>query len=341
MPHKLSKPKYLLRWDHSRALEIDRDVVVTPHRLCELALNNRENLKQTLQRHPADAMSVFTMGSNPAHSNEWRTGDLGKCTGTQLIEAVEQGRLILVLHDVAKHHSQYDQITKQLYSELTECHVGLRVHAPAADIVLASPAAMQYYRCEHRPTVRWQLLGQQTILTYPVTSKFIDCQSDENVVVDQCNHSLYFQPEFDDHATTFQLKAGEMLSMPHPTPHRVQLGDGLNVWLQTQHDTPASYRRRNIYAANRVLRKLLPESFCSPKLTGAWSTIKSVCARACGLTERYGHAQDSNEPTFVVQPTTHRRVASNAATSNSEPLTTPITGLVTEPTTTTPVVLEN
>ena len=328
-----------MRWDHSRALEVGRDVVATEHRLCELQLANRQRLIQTLDRHPWDAMSMYTMGANPPHQSQ--SGELANCNGGQLLDTIESGQLVLVLHDVALHHEDYCRITRQLYSELTECHIGLRIHDTAADLVLASSKTIQHYRCDHRPTIRWQLLGQQTVLTYPETPEFIDQRIAEDLIVDRSDRSLSFQSEFDEQATTNDVLAGQMLSLPHPMPYRVELGGesnsesdlggGLNVWLQTQHDTRASFRRRNIYVANRVLRNLLPESFCGPELAGTWPAIKNFCARLCGLAERYGnHSHSSNEPAIAPK-----------FDSNLKNFPTPITGLDIEAQNTTAVVLEN
>lgn len=148
-------PYYLLRWDFSRDLAIDRDVVLATHRLGELPLASDQGLQELLRRIPLSALSIHATGENPAHPTEWQTGLLGEVTESEIIDLIKRGRLWVTVPQIDQHDNELAALVGRLAQELSECHVGLRIIDPHADLILSSPSAQYYYGCDAMPSVLW------------------------------------------------------------------------------------------------------------------------------------------------------------------------------------------
>ena len=329
-------PRYLLRWDHSRGLEIGRDIVVTRHRIGELPLATHQRLADIIDEHPRDAVSVHTMGTNPSHKSQWRRGQLGRVNGRQLIDAVENRRLWIALENADRFQESIRSTSQRLMQEIADCHVGLRISDLRTKLIFASPGAIQYYRCDPRPTIRWQLHGQQTVLAYPSRAPFLRQSTFEDVCISGAGNRIYFEPAFDEHAERLRVEPTQMISLPQSTPYRVTCA-GLSVWLQTEYDDQASIRYRNISQANRTLRQWLPAAWCEHQTTGLTASLKNALGEISRSSCKYLACNDSAD-----SPTDHPSFTVEAAPclSSARPFV-PDTPLLPATTNTTPVVLEN
>ncbi|MGB7345196.1 MAG: hypothetical protein WBD20_13360 [Pirellulaceae bacterium] len=348
MTYNFTRPKYLLHWDYSCAKNCDQDVVVARHRLAELSLSQDQQLIELLDQHPTQHMQVFSMGHDLAHPSELQIGELVDCSGEQLLSDIRSGRLIVSLSDVAQHHDHLRRIVSRLYSELAECATGFRWANLTDELVLASPGAMQYFHCDHRPTVRWQLRGSQSISVYPTTDQLVDPICLQSTVLDSTANSLYYEPEFAYDAQTYFFESGQMISLPYLTPYHVDYHDDLCVWLQTQHDTPASLRQKNIVATNRLLNRIMPRAGQNNSTRGAIATAKHLLGELLGLAQRVAHPASAPEPTFRITRKIAQRSSPISAQISDPSADTdnrsPIAGFLSSPTsttTTTPVISEN
>jgi len=86
MTQLATQPKYLMHWDHQSDQRLPRDGVTTTHRLPELSIFSDEGLASIIDRFPASAIVVTTMGDNPAYPSELRYGTFDDHDGRQWID---------------------------------------------------------------------------------------------------------------------------------------------------------------------------------------------------------------------------------------------------------------
>ncbi len=293
MNSEFRQPSYLLKWDHACAASLDRDIVMARHQLGELSLASDQRLSDLLERFPTDRIRVFTMGDNPAHPNQWQPQTFRAESGVKMLDQIRTGRLFVVLQGVADFEQNYRSVTSRLYEEIAECNPEFHSSALTADLVLASPGATQYFNVDHQPGFRFQLRGNQTVVSYPTTDSFVDATALENTVLDGATSGRYYEPEFEKSARRDTIQSGQLLSIPHPTPTRSEFSGDLCVWIQTRHHTPQSLQRRNIAAMNRVCQRFLPAAFTRPQQSGLLASIKNALGAAFSLADRVSVSADS------------------------------------------------
>ncbi len=322
MSHFTHHRSYLLRWDQPCAKSIDHEVVVTSHRLAELAYGEDPKLVELISDHPRDAIRVFTMGTELFYPSEWQAGELSDLSAQELLNEIRHGRLIVVLGEITEHSDELADVVDCLYSELTQRTIISRPSNLSGDLVIGSPSAIQYFTIDQRSTIRWQLRGRQTIYAHLDAAKSVDPIDAESVILDGSSHGLYYEPDFAQDEQAHLIEPGQMISLPHGTPYHSHCDGDLCVWLQTQHDTPISIRNRSIHAANRVLSLFVHDVSHSHLLFGTQATIKHFVARLLRLADHVSKPPVRIEPTFRVianQHNQHNRVATDASLRSSDP----------------------
>jgi hypothetical protein len=291
-------PLYLMRWDHSRDQRLDRDLVVTTHRLAELPLFSNDGLTEILDRYPREALAVSTMGHNPVYRSQSQTGELGNHSGIELVDMIRRGRLCLRLKNLVEHHAELARIVGRLCSEMVECQPGLRTSDHNGELEISSPTAITYYRYDRKPSVFWQIHGSRTISTYPAGEPFVSARVFEETIARGGPATLYFEPAFDDQARQWLQSKCDVLALLQHTPYRIVNGESLCVTLKTNYHTPQSRRRNETHRANHVLKRFIAP--CGAETEGIGSFLKRTLLRGCGSHE---YAQYSPaEPTFRVDP---------------------------------------
>ncbi len=280
MQRTYSGPRYLMRWDHTHARRLGRDVLQTPHRLAELPMFSDEGLAAILDQYPREALCVNTMGENPAHPNQLRTGLLGAHSGIELLRMVRYGRIRLRLRNIVQHHRELDGVVQRLCGEMMECQPGLRTSAHDGDLEIASPGALTYYRYDVNPVVFWQIRGQRNVWVYPTHAPFVHTTTLEETIIAGRHRHVYFEPAFDDHALQVRHGNGAALALPQHRPYRVVNGDTLSVTLTTKFQTPESRIQNEIHCANRMLKRFLPVFGQSTRTSGYQAVVKRVLLRA-------------------------------------------------------------
>ena len=101
----------------------------------------------------------------------------------------------------------------------------------------------------------WHLRGTKRVWAYPLESGIVSDETIEGVLCGEKSEELDFRHEWDELAVVYKLRAGEMVTWPQHTPHRVVNTGGLNVSLSTEHITRSGARRNNVYLANRHFRQ--------------------------------------------------------------------------------------
>jgi hypothetical protein len=294
-------PTFLLRWDRSRRQRFGRDVVQTTHRLAELAVFSDQGLAELLDGYPREAVHISTMGDNPAHPKQSRTGQLGSHSGEELIEMIRRGRLRLRLENVVQHHEKLRRIVARLYGEVSRCQPWMRSDHHEGDLEICSPAAQAYFGCDLEPNIFWQIRGCRSVWVYPSFEPFIQTRKLEEMVACGSRKPMYFEPAFDDRAKRQVQTVGDAISLLHHTPYRVVSDQHLSVTLVTKYMTRASRRRNATHSANYALNRFLPTVLHANGRYGLRAAFKRGLFRVVG-TRLMETSSPPMSPTFLVDP---------------------------------------
>ncbi|MCG8653645.1 MAG: hypothetical protein MI861_27655 [Pirellulales bacterium] len=288
----MNGPRYLMRWNDAGDQRVHRDVLLTTHRLGELAQFSATGITELIDRHDRSRLFLATMGDNPAHPNQWRRGSTTNHDGKAMLEFIQRGRLQLSLQNLQANPT-IRRIALRLIEELVECQPGLRASHAASELAISSATASQYYRFHIRPTTLWHLRGRQRVWIYPAGEPFVARQTLEQAIQQGLTAAPYFEPAFDDQSGIIDLEPGQMLALPQYTPYRTANLDGTNVTLRTDYVTGQTIRQNEIHLANRLLSKYLPTPLSS-RTEGCLALAKRWLSRLIGyrLIQRRSPAAD-------------------------------------------------
>ena len=298
MPKQASKPFYLLRWDFSRRQSLGKDIVTAEHRLNELPFGSRQGLQDLLQKTPGNAVSIYGTGKSPAYPNEWQRGEPGSLAIAELVNALKLGRLWITLSDIDQHNASIARVSQRLAAELQECHVGLRILDPSADLILSSATTQYYFGCDPTPTVHFQLAGKLRLTVYPCEERYVQQDELEQIASRGQRKQLYYEPAFDRSGSVVDLEPGQLFCAPHTMPYRIEACDAVNVCFRMRFRTRRSIRQTNVLAMNRLLKPWIGDRFCGDRLTGVRAALKQLCAAL--LNDTPDAPPQSSAPTFAL-----------------------------------------
>ncbi len=275
----MASTRLLKDWSDEQIASLNRAILVANHRLAEFDLFGDEGLIETLACHPAQDLGINTMGSDPARREEWREGRSGDLSAEELFECVRQGKLWLNLRRVMDHHTDYEDLVNELYSQMESICPGLSTYNRSANLLISSPQAIVYYHLDCPVNMLWHIRGTKRVWAYPLESGIVSPETVEGVLCGENSEELDFRPDFDKLATVVDLQPGQMITWPQHTPHRVVNTSGLNVSLSTEHMTRSAARRNNVFLANRHFRKLFGSGFTSTETAGLGAATKEFALR--------------------------------------------------------------
>jgi hypothetical protein len=167
-----------------------------------------------------------------------------------------------------------------LYDELRAQLPGFAPHACQGTLLISSPHALVYYHADAPASVLWHIRGRKRVWVYPALDpRYLRRELLEDIYAGVRHEYLPYESALDVGAAVFDLEPGQWIAWPHNAPHRVSNLDSVNVSLSTEHFTPASQRRFQVYVANRFLRTRLGWSDPSAREDGAGALAKTVVQR--------------------------------------------------------------
>ena len=271
----------LVKWTHGEALAFGREVVHAKHALHQVDLFREEALLDLLANYPRERLQAFTMGTDPERRSDWQPVDTAGATGTDLWTALNAGRLWFNVLSVHLVDPRYRELLKQLYAELSEQCPGFRPLRPSCTLIISSPAALVYYHADAQPNLLWQIRGTKRVWVYPAHDRdLVDQDLMEDIFANFADEEVPYKQVFDHKAQTRDLKAGEVLSWPQNSPHRVTNIEGVNISLSTVHETEETDRRKLVYCANRLFRRTYHLPCRSTEEAGLMSYAKRLGYRA-------------------------------------------------------------
>lgn len=235
------------------SLDVEQSILTFEHTLHEAGLFADAALARLIDSHPREDIDIHHM-SGSSEAPHYVDATLGPIAGKEALAAIRRGKLWMSLVHVEQHRA-YVELLDELYGQL-ERQSRLRTlkGSRLANLLISSPTAEVFYHADAQHTALWHIRGEKRLLVYPPWDE--RCLSRENrelcllgMLVDDV-----YRPDFDALATVIDMKPGDAASWPHSTPHRVINVSGLNVSLSSEHHTPASYRRRQVAAANWYFR---------------------------------------------------------------------------------------
>ncbi len=273
------RPALLDNWTPEQAARLERAIFVGQHRLPTLDLFDDERLIELLDAHPRADLGINTMGDDPERREHWQEGRAGSLDAAELLEAVRTGRIWLNVRRVMDHHPEYAELVLALYGELEQGTPGLRTFNHSANLLISSPGAQVYYHLDCPANMLWHVRGRKRVWAYPLEAGLVSDETIEGVLCGEKSEELAFRAQWDELAVVHDLEAGEMVTWPQHTPHRVMNTEGVNVSLSTEHMTPQAARRNNVFLANRHFRKLLGGAWKRTELSGWRPALKEFALR--------------------------------------------------------------
>ena len=267
----------LLRVTADEAARIGTETLVFGHNLVGHPLLSESAMADLLDSYPYERLIVLTMGDDPTRSQDNERLEHRGLRGTEMIEALQTGRIWYNLTGVDEVDPRYRQLITDIYAELAELlpqYRGIETHA---NILVSSPHAMVYYHVDGPPSFLWHIAGRKRVWSYPaLDTELLPTDLLEEVFAGVRQEYLPYRSEFDSRAEVFDLEPGQVASWPQNAPHRITNLDSVNISLSTDHFTPTARRRARVYNANRFLHGVakLPRGLLSTKETGPVSTAK-------------------------------------------------------------------
>ena len=280
-----------------------RQTVVGNHRLHLDEMFSDTALVKLLDDCPRQHLYAYHMGSDPQRIEENQLVSHEAVNGTELLQAVKEGRLWLNLTRIDRADVACRVLITQMYAQLAELVPGFLPDASQGTLLISSPQALVYYHADGPSSVLWHLRGHKRVWVYPpLDTRYVRSELLEDIFAGVRHEYLPFETSYDDSAQVYDLEPGQWICWPQNSPHRIVNSDSVNVSLSTEHFTRESRRRRQLYLANRYFRTKLGRSGLSMQERGLGASAKILAqrvARKLGLDEV---KLRSYQPVLRVQP---------------------------------------
>lgn len=274
-------PESIVELAEQHRPDFGRRPVLGGHRLHLAELFADEALIELLDRYPREYLYALHMGTDPARSEENRLALHDGVSGAELLRAVRNGRLWLNITRVDRADARYRRLIDGLYRELRAQVSGFSPDASQGTLLISSPRALVYYHADGPASVLWHLRGRKRVWVYPALDpRYMKRELLEDIFAGVRHEYLPYEPAYDEGAQVFDLEPGQWIAWPQNAPHRITNEDSLNVSLSTEHFTPESRRRFQVYVANRFFRTRLGCKELSAREDGVAALAKTLVRRS-------------------------------------------------------------
>ncbi|TWT46910.1 cupin-like domain-containing protein [Botrimarina hoheduenensis] len=258
---------------------LEQGVLVANHRLAETGLFTDDALAEILDSHPAQHLSVNTMGKTK-DKFDWREGDRNGVPGKDLVQMVREGHLWINCRKMLDHQPAYAEVIHRLFGELETGAAHFSAEDRTANLLISSPGAWVPYHVDMPVNMLWHIRGRKRVWVYPHFDKrFASPLCLEKVCSGEWSEDVPYDQDWDKYALVFDAEPGQMITWPQLAPHRVENLEGLNVSLSTEHKNARARRRLNVHSGNYVLRKRLGKVCSSIEAEGFLAHAKQLLAR--------------------------------------------------------------
>lgn len=227
-----------------------------PHHYHESPLFSSEALEQLLDEYPREWLQCYTMGTDPENNAEWTAVHIADLSGREILDVLQKSRIWINAVKIDQYTSDYSDLIRSMYQKIEHhCPNLNQVKTSFSALILSSPGIQVYYHLDPDPNMLWHLKGRKRVWVYPAhDTRFTPQNYVEEIVGEERDENMPYHRWFDDYATYFELKPGDLVSWPQHSPHRVENID-FNVSLTTSYGSRQSRRLNGVHGANHFLLK--------------------------------------------------------------------------------------
>lgn len=289
------------------------------HNLHQSGLFSDAALIDLLDHFPRKNLYALTMGTDPCRSNENRYAINEGVSGTDLMQAVRNGRLWLNITRVDQADQRYRLLVDQLYAQLADKIPGFSPDFAQATLLISSPHALVYYHVDGPASVLWHIRGRKRIWIYPaLDERYMEREALEDIFAGVRHEYVPYESCFDQAATIYDLEPGQWVTWPQNAPHRVTNLDSVNVSLSTEHFTAQTRARARVYVANRFFRTCLGFRGLSTKEQGPVCMMKTLIHYVMRKAGWDRLAMKSHTPLLRVDPNAPNGVTKLAGNNSAQ-----------------------
>lgn len=233
-----------------------------------------------LDNYPRQWLQCYTMGVDPLKHKEWTPVHIDKLSGEEIIAAVQKGRIWVNVIRINEYQQDYVDLIDAMYEKInSKCNNITRAKGSFSQLLISSPGVQVYYHLDADPNMLWHLKGTKKVWVYPnkderfATQKYI-----EEIIGQERHENVPYELWYDEHAHSVEVQAGQVLSWPQHSPHRVENVD-LNVSLATSYQSRESTRLNSVHAANHYFLKPMGIKHRSTTTQGVIPALKEISYR--------------------------------------------------------------
>lgn len=265
------------------------------HQLLDTGLFDDGALLDLFDRHDPGELLVYRMGDDHRNLDDFKYGSRGGLSAAELLEAVKAGQLWLNIINLTRQHSEFRELVDAMYEQLEDTVPGFTTVFRSANLLVSSPTSQVFYHADAPLNMLWHLRGEKRVWVYPSSEKFAPREWVEMIFTRESDDDLPYKPDFDQYATAFDLKPGDMLTWPQNTPHRVENICGMNVSLTTEHYTPRAMKKRMTYLSNHYLHRWFGLPTTGVALDGPSAALKRTAFRVARRLPWLHEARESDD----------------------------------------------
>ncbi|HHK74671.1 MAG TPA: hypothetical protein ENJ57_05850 [Rhizobiales bacterium] len=286
-------------WSKQDRKNYGKEIMVHRHRLAETGLFTDEALIRLLDKHPSHLIDFQYVEDDPEYPDRQVTVDFSGADGATMMKVVKtNARVWINVREAMNRHAEYKAVYDRLLDEL-EAKTGkdkARRNCRGG-ILISSPTAATPYHADPTTTLLWHIRGHKQVWVYPRTPEFITDIDYENIVIGEVDEDMPFHNEMDKGALVgpADLKGGELVSWPHPSPHRVE-NRTFCVSMVMEFSTPESAFRNSVSMTNAWLRRKFG---ANPSWYGASVPEKVIKAAFGRVLTKFGTRQKFRRTDWV------------------------------------------
>jgi hypothetical protein len=253
-----------------------KEARVHPHGLVDQGFATDEALAAMLDRYPAELFDINLYDYDDEDQVSLRTGARGRLSGTELLAAIQQGRLWVNLREVERGWPELWAAAMVEFKTVQAAYPGMRAVTNAGQLILSSPKARVPYHFDPAGVVLFHMRGRKRVFVYPGDEAHLPERNMEQVVTRQTTEELPYVRAFETDAQIMDLEPGDALTWPLYAPHRVENLDRFCVSLSMDFQTwPSRFRNGSLYThavmRSRGGRPRTTDTLSTPGMAARWA----------------------------------------------------------------------
>jgi len=243
-------------WSKDEYQNFGLKVQLLKHNYHKSTLFNDKELKDLLDNYPREWLQCYTMGSDPEKHNDWTPVHVAERSGAEILEALQKGRFWLNLINIDQYNQDYANMVADMYQRISSHCPRLENIKPAfSALLISSPGIQVYCHIDVDANMLWHLKGRKNAWVYPYDDKRFTPQTYiEEIIAEERHENIPYEKWFDEHAVYAELQAGDAVSWPQHSPHRIENVD-VNISITTSYASKDSRRLIGVYGFNHYFLK--------------------------------------------------------------------------------------